>query len=171
MAEYWYVLRSKPRRESALLRYARSHDHEVFYPVIPANPANPRAAKIRPYFPGYMFLRTDLSAVGYSTFQWMPYSLGLVHMGGEPARVHESVVGAIRNRIGEIWEAGGLSYEEFKRGEWVMVRSGAFEGYQGIFDETLPGRKRVRILLKMISDRFVPMEMDSELLEKLEKRD
>jgi transcription antitermination factor NusG len=167
MAEHWYVLRSKPRRESALARYARSHGHEIFYPAIPVNPVNPRAAKIRPYFPGYMFLRTDLTAVGHSTFQWMPFSHGLVHIGGEAAKVPEPIVGAIRQRIGEIWQAGGLSYEKFKRGDWVLVRTGAFEGYQGIFDETLPGSQRVRILLKMLNDRFVPMEMDSDLLESL----
>jgi transcriptional antiterminator RfaH len=165
MAENWYVLRSKPRRESALFRYAHSHGHEIFYPSIPVNPVNPRASKIRPYFPGYMFLRTDLSVVGRSTFQWMPFSHGLVHIGGEPARVPDPIVGAIRERIGEIWEQGGLSYEKFKRGDWVMIRSGAFEGYRGILDDTLPGSKRVRILLKMLSDRFVPMEMDVDLLE------
>lgn len=171
MSENWYVLRSKPRRETALFRYARSHGHEIFYPSIPVNPVNPRASKIRPYFPGYMFLRADLSVVGRSTFQWMPFSHGLVHIGGEPAIVADPIVGAIRQRIGEIWEQGGLSYEKFKHGDWVQIRSGSFEGYQGIFDEKLPGTQRARILLKMLNDRFVPMEVDSDLLEAGDERD
>lgn len=41
--------------------------HVVFCPTIPAKPANPRASKICPCFPSYMFVHAILPAVGEST--------------------------------------------------------------------------------------------------------
>jgi transcriptional antiterminator RfaH len=164
--ERWYVLRSKPRKESALSRYAKANGHEVFYPTIPVKPVNPRSSRIRPYFPGYLFLLTALTEVGESTFHWMPYSQGLVRVGDEPAPVADLVVRALRVRVEEIWRAGGLISPEWTKGERVVIRQGVFEGYEGIFDVRLPGSARVRVLLKMLNDRYVPVEIDADLLDK-----
>jgi transcriptional antiterminator RfaH len=161
----WYVLRSKPHKETALCRHSRSGGHEVFYPTIPLNPVNPRAAKVGPYFPGYLFVRTLIREVGESVFHWMPFSAGLVHVGGEPAAVPEATVRAIAARVREIWAAGGLELASFQRGARVIIREGAFEGYEAIFDARLPGTERARVLLKMLNDRFVPLEIDAALLE------
>ena len=56
--------------------------------------------------------------------------------------------------------------DRFHRGEAVIVRERAFEGYRGLFDARLPGTERVRILLKMLNDRYVPVEIDLGSLEK-----
>ncbi len=167
MSDSWYVLRSKPRKESSLFNYARLNGHEIFYPCIPVKPVNPRAATIRPYFPGYMFLQTDLAQSMESEFRWMPFSYGLVRFGGEPSPVNDYLVQSIRSRVAEIWEAGGMVFDGLKKGDRVIVEEGAFEGYQGIFDARLPGRERVRILLQMISDRHVPVEIHPGMISKL----
>lgn len=167
MSERWYVLRSKPRREEALSRYARMSGHEVFYPTIPVKPVNPRASRIRPYFPGYLFVRTDLEAVGESTFRWMPFSHGMVTFGGEAADVQDHAVRAIRVRVDEIWEAGGLKLEGLVEGDRVVITDGMFEGYEGIFDTQISGNERARILLRMMSRRFVPVEVDVGLIRKV----
>jgi transcriptional antiterminator RfaH len=162
----WYVLRSKPRKEAALQRFARQNGHEVFFPTIPARPVNPRASRIAPYFPGYLFVHTDLGAVGAATFHWMPYSTGLVQVGGEPGVVQDVVVRSIAARVREIWGGGELLPDRFHHGDRVVVREGAFEGYRALFDVRLPGTERVRVLLKMLNDRYVPMEIGLELLER-----
>ena len=169
MSISWYVLRSKPRKESSLCQFARSQGHEIFYPEIPAHPVNPRASTVKPYFPGYLFVRTRLREVGESTFRWMPFSQGLVYVGGEPASVPELVVAAVRQRVDQIWSAGGSAPERFRRGERVVICEGAFAGYEGIFDERLPGKERARILLKMIHDRFVTMEVEEAALEPISR--
>ena len=162
----WYVLRSKPHKEAALCRHSRSGGHEVFYPTIPLRPVNPRAAKVGPYFPGYLFIRTLISEVGESAFRWMPFSAGLVHVGGEPAAVPEATVRAIAARVHEVWGAGGLQLAGYKYGDAVVIRQGVFEGYEAIFDARLPGTERVRVLLKMLNDRFMPLEIDGALIER-----
>lgn len=162
----WYVLRSKPRKEGALQRFARQNGHEVFFPTIPARPVNPRASRIAPYFPGYLFVHTDLRAAGAATFHWMPYSVGLVQVGGEPGAVQDLVVRGIAARVREIWGGGALLPDRFQHGDRVVVRQGAFEGYQALFDARLPGTERARVLLKMLNDRYVPLEVGMELIEK-----
>lgn len=165
-AQRWYVLRSKPHKEAVLFRHTRSNGHEVFYPTIPMRPVNPRAAKIGPYFPGYMFVRARIREVGESIFRWMPFSAGLVHVGGEPAAVPDLTVRAIQRRIREIWASGGLQVEGLRCGDVVVIRQGLFEGYEAIFDARLPGRDRVRVLLRMLNDRFVPLAIDGNLIER-----
>jgi transcription antitermination factor NusG len=167
MQARWFVLRSKPCKETALCRYARSNGHEIFFPTIPVNPVNPRASKTRPYFPGYLFVFTNLREVSESTFRWMPFSQGLVHVGGEPAPVADPVVEAIQRRIEEIWEAGGLTIEDFRHGDHILIQSGVFEGYEGIFSSKLSGKQRVSVLLKMIHNRYVPAVLDLNAISKI----
>jgi hypothetical protein len=56
------------------------------------------------------------------------------------------------------------------KGDPVYIREGIFEGYRAIFDIRLPGSERVRVLLEMLNDRYVPMEIDVGYLEKADRR-
>lgn len=169
MAPRWYVLRSKPRKERSLVKLATTRGHDVFYPKVPLNPVNPRARKVGPYFPGYMFVHSDLEVEGRDAFRWMPFSLGLVRLGGEPAPVSGTFIAALRGRLREIWEAGGLALDDIEPGDEVIIREGAFEGYEAVFNARLSGRDRVRVLLKMLSERHVLLELDAGALEKVDR--
>jgi hypothetical protein len=59
MAGFWYAVRSKPRKEDILSRQLRAQGFEVFYPRVRVHRVNPRARKLEPYFPGYMFVQAD----------------------------------------------------------------------------------------------------------------
>lgn len=162
MERAWYVLRSKPRKELSLLSYSVAQGHEVYYPQLP--PAR-EGEKPKPYFPGYMFVHTSLEEVGESTFRWMPFSRGLVWIGGEPATVAEFIVRAIQERVQDLWRARKrVADARFRPGEPVRVLEGPFEGYEGLFDASLPGSERVRVLLKMLHDRYVAVEMEASSL-------
>ena len=128
MSEQWYALRSKPNKEEALWREATARGFEVYFPQIRVQPVNPRARKIKAYFPGYMFIQVDLPKVGYSSVSWMPYSVGLVSFGDEPAAVPEGLVTAIRRRLEQINAAGGELLEGLKQGDGVVIQEGPFAG-------------------------------------------
>lgn len=170
MSQQWYALRSKPREEDAVWRQLRSENIEVFYPRIRVNPVNPRSQKIKPYFPGYMFVCIDLEQTGVSRFQWMPHTLGLVSFGGEPSHVPDNLIIEMRKRIVEIAEAGGELFDGLHSGDNVRISSGPFQGYEAIFDTRLPGSERVRVLLELLTNkRRVPIELPSSSISKTSK--
>ena len=161
MTPQWYALRSKPNREQALWCEAAARGFEVYYPRTRVKPVNPRARKIKPYFPGYMFVHADIGAVGSSAFAWMPYSNGLVFCGTEPSPVPELLVNAIRRRLNELNLAGGELIGGLKRGEAIRIEAGPFAGSEAIFDCRLSGSERVRVLLQILSKQFVRVELPS----------
>ncbi len=155
----WYALRSKPNKESMLCQQLDAQAVQVFYPQVHVKPINPRARKMKPYFPGYIFVNIDLVRTGTFAFQWMPHSNGLVSFGGEPACVPDALVSAIRKRLNEIEAAGGEIFMDLKPGDRVFIASGPLAGYEAIFDSRLSGEDRVRVLLKLIEQRQVPVDL------------
>jgi hypothetical protein len=73
-------------------------------------------------------------------------------------------VHAIRQRVEEINRAGGELFDVLKKGETVLIHSGPFAGYEGIFDARLPGSDRVRVLLKLLKDRQLPVDLPAGLV-------
>ncbi len=167
MALQWYALRSKPQKEEIVWRQVGSRGFEVFYPRLYIKPVNPRARHIRPYFPGYLFIRADLVEVGISTFQWMAHTTGLVSFGGEPAIVPDNLINAIQNRMDELKAENYEINENFHNGDRIRIHYGPFKGYEAIFDARIPGSERVRVLLKLLGDRYVPVEMDVIQIQKI----
>ena len=86
MSRQWYALRSKPNREEALCSQAMARGLEVFHPRLRVQPVNPRARTVKAYFPGYLFVRYDLEAQGFSALAWIPYSQGPVCCAQAPVR-------------------------------------------------------------------------------------
>ncbi|MEN6392519.1 MAG: transcription termination/antitermination NusG family protein, partial [Anaerolineaceae bacterium] len=160
MTTHWYALRSKPRKEDVVWRQTINQGYEVFYPRLKVKPVNPRSRKLVPYFPGYLFVKVDIDLIGISTFQWMPYTIGLVTFGDEPAIVPESLIYAIKHRVSEIIAAGGELFDGLNKGDIVYIEDGPFSGYEAIFDARIPGTERVRVLLQFLNDkRQVPVEL------------
>lgn len=161
MSMYWYALRSKPRKEEVVYRQMLNQNIEVYYPRIRVHPVNPRAKKVQPYFPGYLFVHVNIEVLGLSYFQWMPHTLGLVCFGDEAAIVPDHLIAELKKRVKEITEAGGEFFDGVKSGETVYIRQGPFAGYEAIFDTRISGTERVKVLLKLLSDqRQIPMELD-----------
>ena len=166
MTERWYVLHSKPRKEDLLWEQLRIRKVEAFNPRIKVQPVNPRARKIRPYFPGYVFVRVDLQQANWPSLQWMPGATGLVAFGGEPASVPDSLIHGIRNRVEEINTNGGEQLEGLKQGDPVVIQGGAFDGYEAIFDTRMSGNERVRVLLSLLQTQQRRLELPAGQIKK-----
>ncbi len=164
MTANWYVLRSKPLRETALWQQAVSQGFEVFYPRIPVPAVNPRSRKVVPYFPGYMFVRVVLEQVGRSTFQWMPNAHGLICFDDTPADLPDVLIDAIRSQVEAITAAGSELFYGLKQGDAVTIKSGPFAGYAAIFDARLSGGDRVRVLMALLNDRQVAVDLSEAQL-------
>ena len=169
MAEFWYALRVKPHKERAVTEYLQLREVTFYAPLVRVKPVNPRAAKERPYFPGYIFVQADLAAEGQQAFSWIPGTHGLVTFGEEPAIVPTNLIHEIRQRLAQLNAQGGLEKVEFHKGEAVRVVSGPFTGYEAIFDMQLSGKERVQILLRFLSDHPQPVQLDITDIQKVKK--
>jgi transcriptional antiterminator RfaH len=159
LSVHWYVIQSHVNKEESLRRQLEIKGLEYFYPTLRVKPVNPRSRKVRPYFPGYLFVGLDLTQSNVSDLQWMPYTVGLVSFGGEPAMVPENLIDALKRKISELDEKPQSPSEQLKPGDAVTIQGGPFEGFEGIFQAHLSGRERVQILLKMLSNQNVPLDL------------
>lgn len=160
-------MRSKPNKEELLYQQLLLREIDTYYPRIHVHPVNPRALKIKPYFPGYLFIRANLEQVGISTLQWIPGAIGLVDFGGELAYVSDDLLQAIWRKVDRINAANGELLESLKSGDLVKINDGPFSGYQAIFDTRLSGKERVRVLLQMLRDRQVGVELSIGQIERI----
>ena len=165
MVPSWYALRSQPHRAPMIWRQAQAMGYDTFYPRLRVQPVNPRAKSVRPYFPGYLFVRADLKAAGLSTFRYMPHAIGIVCFGGEPAIVPDHLIQALRKRVEELGAAKIDPLHGLRRGDRVTIEGGPFEGYKAVFDVRISGAERVRVLLNLLGGRNIPLELNASLIQ------
>jgi transcription elongation factor/antiterminator RfaH len=151
--KHWYALQSKPQQENFLWGQLCMRNIDAYYPRIRVQTVNPRSKKIKPYFPGYMFVNVDFDQVGISTIQWMPGVARVLSFGNECAPIPDQLIQAVRGRVDTINASDSEMFANLRQGDIVVLRSGAFAGYEAIFDARLPGHDRVRVLLNLLENR------------------
>lgn len=153
MAAQWYTLSVKAHKERSVAQLLSLKEGlEVFFPSLKVTPVNPRAAKIRPYFPGYLFVRLDLETAGSNALEWIPGVHGLVRFGGIPATMPEHVIHALRKHLQNLGQQRvAPARPVFRKGDRVRIISGPLSGYEAIFDGQLDEQERVRVLLACLN--------------------
>jgi hypothetical protein len=132
MPNLWYAMQSKPNLEDGLYTELVARDVEVFYPHIRVTPVNPRARKIKAYFPGYLFVHVDIEKVGISMVQYMPFARGIITFDRAPAVVPDGLISAIRRRVEEATTPavrfGGI-WKKFRESIFTTGRSPDMKGF------------------------------------------
>jgi transcriptional antiterminator RfaH len=169
MAVSWYAIRSKPNKEDFLAGQLEAYGVEVFYPRIFVKTVNPRARKVRPYFPSYLFVHVDLEKVSTSTLRWMPGAVSLISFDGEAAPVPDLLIATIQRQIELINVSEKKFVDALKPGDSVLVQDGPFAGYEAIFDGRISGRDRVRVLLNFLQKRQVPIDLSEQQIGRLKR--
>ena len=167
MAQNWYVLRSKPNKEDFFWSQLLAHRIETFYPSVHVKTINPRARKVRPYFPGYLFVHVDLDVINTSFLHWMPGSGGLVRFDSIPASVPDSLIAIVHRKVEQINNDYSLPAHGLKPGDAVHIIDGPFAGQDAIFDQCRTGSERVRVLITYLRGRQIPVELPVNLLERI----
>ncbi|MCX6083307.1 MAG: hypothetical protein NTW32_27580 [Chloroflexi bacterium] len=162
MANAWYVLRSKPNKEEFFWNQLLTHRIETFYPCIKVKAVNPRSRKIRPYFPGYLFVHVDLDCVNTSLLHWMPGSGGLVSFDSIPASVPDALIAIIHKKVDDHNQVASQPMFGLKPGDKVEITAGPFAGQEAIFDNCKTGNDRVRVLITILRGRQLPIDLPVE---------
>lgn len=142
--ERWYVVNTKPRRESRVETILSQAGFRVY------NPRILRAKALRPLFPGYAFVCFDFP----SQFRLIRYARGVKSVlgaGEEPTPVPDELIQEIKSR-----ESDGVVVLEENRvapelGDEIEVVEGPLKGMRGIFNKELKDHERVAILLSYVS--------------------
>jgi transcription antitermination factor NusG len=163
----WYALHTKPHKERQVEAVLTERGIEVYFPTMPAPRRRNRPAE-RAFFPCYLFAHADLDAVGLWSLHYVPGARGVVMFGGIPARVNDNMVVALRARLAsaDVVDARG---EVLKQGDRVVITSGPFADWEGLFHQRLSASGRVRILLHLLQ-RWMAVEMDADALRKAPSR-
>lgn len=165
MSLCWYALQSKPNRESFLNSQLSHRQIETYFPCLRVSPVNPRARKMKPYFPGYLFVRLDLGQTPVSSLAWVPGANRLVSFDDLPASVPDEAIDAIRKNVDQINNQSRNPKPALQHGDPVEILDGPFKGYQAIFDAAIEGSERVRLLVKLLRDKHLRVQLPARLAE------
>jgi len=164
MSQTWYALHSKPNKEQFLYSQLIHRNIDVYYPRLSITPVNPRSRKVRPYFPGYLFVHVDLKKIPHSSLAYIPSANDLVSFDFEPASIPDEVIEGIKKNVNLINNQEQKFKQGLKHGDPVIIQGGPFDGYQAIFDTSLPGSERVRVLISLMRDHQVRMQVPDEMV-------
>jgi len=164
MSQTWYALHSKPNKEQFLYSQLIHRNIDVYYPRLSITPVNPRSRKVRPYFPGYLFVHVDLKKIPHSSLAYIPGANDLVSFDFEPASIPDEVIEGIKKNVNLINNQEQKFKQGLKHGDPVIIQGGPFDGYQAIFDTSLPGSERVRVLISLMRDHQVRMQVPDEMV-------
>jgi len=167
MLTKWYALQIKPHKERSVFEQLAELDIHIFYPTMNVKPKNPRSAKQKPYFPGYMFIKADIDLMGRNAFSWIPGTHGLVSFGGIPAIVPEELIQKLRIELEKI-NVVQSERLDVQCGESVRIVDGPFAGFDAIFERHLAGNERVQVLLAFLSRHPQAVKLDESYIEKVE---
>ncbi|MGB5832085.1 MAG: transcription/translation regulatory transformer protein RfaH [Thiohalocapsa sp.] len=147
----WYVVHTKPRKESLAEANLQRQDFETYLPSYKriARHRNTWREIIEPLFPRYLFLRIDPNQQTVAPIRSTLGVTTLVTFGHRLAPVSDEIIDAIRHNAEAQTGLRIASEHHFKRGDSVAITAGPFEGLQGIF-ETSSGAQRVALLLDIL---------------------
>lgn len=140
----WYILNTKPKKESQVERLFLEAGFEVY------NPKLKQDDRVNPFFSGYAFLRFEHP----KDYQLVKYTRGVkkvVGSPGGPIPVSEEMIEGIKAR-----EVNGLieldKYgEEPSVGDEIQIMEGPLKGIRGIFKREMTQNERVLILLNYVA--------------------
>jgi transcriptional antiterminator RfaH len=160
----WYLVHCQPGKE---LYAARSLDRrlklQIFLPERELH-LRDQTRKI-PFFPGYIFIFTNLQCISLSSINTCPGVLRLVDFGEGPQPVPHSVVEFIAQQLAQL-NGNTLSNHHFHLGDIVQMKGSALQDLKLVFAGSAAPSQRVYVLLEFLG-RLKKVQIDVERLEKV----
>jgi len=140
----WYVIRTKPKKEFQVEDLFRRAGLTVY------NPKYRQDGVIRPFFPGYLFLKFKYP----EQYRRVIYTQGVQRVIGNssgPISIDSEIIRSLKlrekNGLVEFMKYG----EEPQPGDEIVVMEGPLKGLKGLFYRNLSDKERVMILLNYVA--------------------
>jgi len=140
----WFVLNTKPKKESQVERLFQAGGIEVY------SPKYQEGGRTKPFFPGYEFVRFD----NPEQYKLVKYTRGVKRIVGNdvgPVPLDDEVLSEIRAREVDGFIELAKHGLEPELGDQIEVAEGPLKGLRGVFKKNLSGQDRVLILLNYVS--------------------
>ncbi|HEY5704590.1 MAG TPA: transcription termination/antitermination NusG family protein [Terrimicrobiaceae bacterium] len=157
----WFVIHSKPCRESVAAEYVGALGPEVFLPQLREERIIRRRRRtvIKPLFAGYLFARfrpsEALEAVRYARGV-----LAVLSTGRIPIPVDDEIVASVRARCASDGFVR-LEAPALRQGDCVEIQEGPFQGWIGQVERECDDGRRVALLLEAVHNARVLVERRS----------
>ena len=173
----WYVLRAISGKEAKVKEYIeadvklRGLTDFVSQVLIPTEKVvqvrnGKRVMKEKSYLPGYVLVEANLIGETQHQLRNVPNVLGfLTEKDNTPTPVRKAEVDRILGTVDELQEADVELMTPFVVGETVRVIYGPFNGFEGVIEEVMSEKKKLKIMV-MIFGRKNPVELSFTQVEK-----
>jgi transcriptional antiterminator RfaH len=161
----WYAVHCKPLREwQAAVALESYLDLVVYLPEIRRRFRG--QVQRSAFFPGYLFVRTNLQMVRFSSINTTPGVVRLVSFGGAaPQPVPDAAIEAIREVVDDFNRLGVLPKHNFRPGDTVQLKGGPLQGLKATFAGPMKPSERVQVLINFMGS-CRKAEIDVHLLER-----
>jgi len=145
----WYAVKCQPNREAVAAAHLGNQDFQIFLPRGQRVRRHARKVDLvlAPFFPGYLFVRLDLTRDRWRCVNSTHGVSNLVMQGAAPAAVPPGIVEELQERC----DARGVIDLDTKLrlGQPVRILAGALADFVGEF-ERQDAVDRVRVLLTIL---------------------
>jgi transcription elongation factor/antiterminator RfaH len=146
----WYVIQTKPKKETQAAFHLEQEAIEVLYPKMEAVSiifGKPRRV-IKSLFPNYIFAHFD-PLLSYRLVNWSIGVSRVVGFNGELCPVCDEVIEIIRRRMGKDNVVNKALH--FKSKDCIRIRSGPFKDLMGLFERWVSDEGRIKVLLNLLN--------------------
>lgn len=117
-----------------------------------------KKSKNKNFFPGYILVEAVLTKEVMHFIQAVPSVMSFLGTKTEPAPLRPDEVKRILNKVDDAEK--NESYEvPFQAGDHVKVNDGPFNNFEGIVQEVLPKKMKVKVMISILG-RKTPTELD-----------
>ncbi len=183
MAKQWYVLRVASNKEEQVrqaLEYkvkVEGIQEKIGRILVPTDRrprprTKPGERKFveRKLYPGYVFIEMELEedgTIGEKPWFLIKETTGVgdfIGSAGKPVAMSQSDVDKMLMQV-DRGEEGSTLAVEFKKGDPVKIKEGAFENFEGAVDEVLAEKGLIRVIVTIFG-RATPVELEYWQVEK-----
>jgi transcriptional antiterminator RfaH len=145
----WYVIYSKPQKETYARFHLQSKGLKVFLPRLLLPESAKKRNRIVPLFPNYLFVRLNASSDEYYYATWSPGVSRIISFNGRPACIDDKIIDFLMLRADQDGIIAARS--TLRPGQEVRITGGPFDGLMGIIQDPPNAKGRVKILLTLLN--------------------
>ncbi len=176
MAYKWYFVRCQSGREDSIRKQLETRINvkglqdvipQVLVPFerVTELKSGKRKVVSKKLYPGYLMVQADFAdpegdraIEARSTLRETPGFGDFLGTRGEPTPLTEAQVSGILARMSDSEERPTVAMS-VKKGDMVKIKSGAFEGFDGVVDEVNPDKGMVKVTVTIFG-RPTPVELE-----------